>query len=70
MPTSIRNIVVCYMLMITVEQPGEHVGGLGVVGEEVVDSPPLLKPVDWVRLQGSDHLREPDPVSDEEDGEI
>jgi hypothetical protein len=53
-----------------VEQEREHVAGFRDVGEEVHDAPWLLEVALGVGLQGVDHVREFDPVPDEENWDI
>eukprot|EP00128_Syssomonas_multiformis_P012596 Colp12_sorted_trinity150504_noHs@28684 len=53
-----------------IHEPGEHVSGLRVVGEVVIDAPPFLNTSDRVGLQRADHLGETDAVTDEEDREV
>jgi hypothetical protein len=49
------------------EQVCQHVHGFGRLAHEVEDAVRLLPEGDRVRLQGVDHIRELDRVSDEED---
>ena len=49
------------------EQPGEHVGGLGRVGEEVPDVVRLLMVGEGIGLLGVDEVGELQRVADEED---
>ena len=53
-----------------VEEEGEHVEALRVVGEEVEDAPVLLDVRLGVGLERVHHVRELHAVADEEDGEV
>ena len=53
-----------------IEEEGEHVEALWVVGEEVEDPPVLLDVRLRVGLQGMDQVWELDPVSNEEHREV
>lgn len=53
-----------------VEEEGEHVQALRVVGEEVNDPPVLLDVGFGIRFEGMNHVGELHPVTDEEYGEV